>query len=38
MLPLYEQSLVGIIVGGSIIPIKACEYKGEYPKVIGHKV
>ena len=29
--PLYKQSLTGFIVGGTRIPIKDCEYKGERP-------
>ena len=27
-----------IIVGGTIIPIQDCEYKGEHPKVLLQKV
>ena len=30
--PLYSQSLIGTIIGGTVMPIKDCEYKGEHPK------
>ena len=32
MFPFYEHSLVGTIIGGTIIPVRDCQYKGEHPK------
>ena len=32
MSPLYEQSLIGIIVPPIVIPIEDCQYKGEHPR------
>ena len=32
--PLYEQSLIGIIVPPAITPMKDFAYKREYPKVL----
>ena len=34
--PIYEQSLVGVLIGGTIIPTKDFEHKGEHPKVNTH--
>ena len=33
--PLYEQSITGITVRGTLIPSKDCEYKGEHPTFRG---
>ena len=30
---LYEQSLLGIIVGGTLFPIKDCWYMGDIPNL-----
>ena len=31
--PLYEQSFIGILLGGTTIPIKELSHKVEHPKL-----
>ena len=33
MLPLMLAVLVGIVIGGTVIPIKDCLHKGEHPSL-----
>ena len=35
MFPLHEQSLIGIIIGGTILPIKGLLVEGGTSQVIG---
>ena len=38
MFPLYLQSLIGIVIGGTVLLIKGCEYEGEHPKLRSGRV